>query len=138
MDVILFVILSTFVLAVQFGIAWPLLFEAREKIDKWEDAPGARKVAYALALGLYVGICAGALITDLLVNLIVATIVFQRLPGSVSELLTHRIQGYLDEMSENPVHGFTKYQLLYMKFVVLVANKIDKTPHFKVPENVNL
>lgn len=153
--IILFVIVSTLALTAAFGIAWPALQWGRKHVKQWKDYPWWAKWWW---IGKYVTVAIFSIATvvlDWLVNLVVASLVFKRMPNGTSDvwgirmpwlqLLTGRIQGYLYEWSADIkdikmgrilVPRFNWHQQLYIKFVVKVANRIDKTPHFFIPVNL--
>ena len=134
----LFIIIPTLTLAVMFGIGWPLLTIAREKVDKWEDAPGTRKLVYLVCVGVIAGLAVGAAIFDVVVNYTAASLVFTEFPRKGDKYLTKRLQFYLNDVSrlKRPEYRFNAFQWAYIKFVVKTANRIDKTPHFKIPANL--
>lgn len=140
MELIKFVIYSTLLLAIAFGIAWPSAQWAKKSIERWDAMPGTRKIVKSGLLILIGGLVIVAGVIDILVNYITGTIVFQELPNKGDYYLTSRIQRYLDELAnvERPELYFSWYQHLYIKLVVTIANKIDRTPHFKIPKNVTV
>lgn len=137
-NIILFIVLPTLALAVGFGIAWPLVEVARSKVERWRDAPGSRKFVWSGVILAIAGIGIAVAILDIVVNYTAATLVFWRLPEEGDAYLTKRIQHYLNRVSElkRPEYIFNRAQWLYIKFVVKVANRIDKTPHFRIPSNL--
>ena len=131
----LYVILSTLLLAVGFCIGWPLLEVAKSKVTRWRDAPASRKFVWSGVLQAIAGFEIAVAFLDVFVNYTAATITFMELPLNGDRFLTKRIQHYLNLVSEakRPEYLFNRFQWLYIKFVVKTANRIDKTPHFRIP-----
>lgn len=141
-----YVILSSALLFIAFGIASPLKRQIDKRLDKWKaESNSVKKFFYVGILSAAGGIIFLAAFIDIfLVNGIAASMVFQRDPGGEKsyfgtpmpwiETLTHRVQGYLYEWKDDP-DEFTSYQKLYLKTVTKLANFVEKD-HILVPDGI--
>lgn len=132
MLVLLFIaIVPTLLLAASFGVAYPIVNFGKRNLEAWRAESNSIKKLFCVALFfVIVGIGVGFVVLDWIVNLVFATAFFRELPGAFFELLTTRIQRYLNQWQR-----FNRIERAYIRFVVKTANRIDKSPHFYVPRN---
>lgn len=143
-----FIILPTMLLASAFGIAWPLVQYGKRNWNAWKDESNSLKKLFYLGLAVFImGVGITFIILDWLIALGPCSAVFHEMPDNDFYikgvrvpwfvLLTTRIQNYI-HLWANKKRSFTWYQKAYIKFVYVVANKIDRTPHFHKPDKLKM